>query len=152
MQDYLKGIVYITLISAIISQLLPREDYRKYGRILSGFLILLLFLQPFLQWSDIYPQFEQKYEQLLEDGKGKLEGSNEKYQEKQKKVIIEEAVANVMLQSGYETKEVEVSVRGEEIRRISVRLKGTIKQEEKDVLSQYLGEQYSLKQEQIYLE
>ena len=89
---------------------------------------------------------------MLEDGKGKLEGSNEKYQEKQKKVIIEEAVANVMLQSGYETKEVEVSVRGEEIRRISVRLKGTIKQEEKDALSQYLGEQYSLKQEQIYLE
>lgn len=152
MLNYLKGIVYITLISAIVSQLLPGEDYRKYGRILTGFLIILLFLQPFLQWSEIYPKLEQNYEYFLEEGSKKVDMDSDSYMEQHKELLVKEAVANAISQKGYHAKKVEVNIRGETIRSIRVRLEGVVEKEEKEQMQAYLGEQYELEKSQIELE
>lgn len=48
MKTYLKRIILFTFLAGVVDQILPDGTYKKYGRILSGFLLLLIFLQPLL--------------------------------------------------------------------------------------------------------
>ena len=157
MKRYIKEIIYVTLISAVVSQILPGDAYRKYGKMISGFIILLIFLHPVLEWSSIYPQLEQTYEQYLTQGKQQAEQGAQTEQEqlqeevwqKQQCLAVQEDIMAMLRQVGYAVDKVEVSMKGDRIQWVKVQMQQVVSQEQEMAVKEFLSQTYNMKERQV---
>lgn len=65
MSEWLKGLAGYFLISSVIMQMLPNGKYEPYLRLITGFLLILLVLQPVLKIKDIEGFLDRKIETFL---------------------------------------------------------------------------------------
>lgn len=90
---YIKNIVIFTLMTTMILNLYPKEEFEKYIRLFAGLLLLLLMLHPVLQWKDesfspeeylgtMVPEknldFEEKQKELEQILYERMDGETEK--------------------------------------------------------------------------
>lgn len=66
MKEYMSSILYMTLFIAFLSHILPNEKNRRLFHIISGFLLLLVFLQPLLHITGVEQELKRRYEWLNE--------------------------------------------------------------------------------------
>ena len=66
MKEYMSSILYMTLFIAFLSHIFPNEKNRRLFHIISGFLLLLVFLQPMLHMTGVEQELKKRYEWLNE--------------------------------------------------------------------------------------
>lgn len=59
--EWLRNLTTYTLLVAVVMQLIPNEDYRKYIRFFCGMVLIVLLISPLLQLIGIQEEFEQIY-------------------------------------------------------------------------------------------
>lgn len=60
--EWLKNLTTYTLLVAIIMQLIPSEEYRKYIRFFCGMVLIIMLMTPLLQLFDMKGEFEELYQ------------------------------------------------------------------------------------------
>lgn len=60
--EWLKNLTTYTLLVAIIMQLIPNEEYRKYIRFFCGMVLIVMLMTPFLQLFGMKGEFEKLYQ------------------------------------------------------------------------------------------
>ncbi|MCR5704809.1 MAG: stage III sporulation protein AF [Eubacterium sp.] len=90
---YIKNIVIFMLMTTMILNLYPREEFEKYIRLFAGLLLLLLMLHPVLQWKEksfspeayletMVPErdidFEKRQKELEQNLYERMDGKTEK--------------------------------------------------------------------------
>ncbi len=93
MKQYLVTIVFFTVLVSLIGQMLPGERYYKIYGIISGMLLILVFIYPLLQIFGVYEamgDFMQK--EVLKPSYKSVEESLSEALEKQIKVLLSDMV------------------------------------------------------------
>ena len=65
MSEWLKGLVGYCMITSIIMQMIPNGKYEPYIRLFTGFLLILLILQPVLKIRDADGFLDRQIEAFL---------------------------------------------------------------------------------------
>lgn len=65
MKEYITSILYMTIVTALVNQILPSERYRKLIGTVCGFLLLLVFFHPLLTGS-LEQELRQRYQVLVD--------------------------------------------------------------------------------------
>lgn len=74
--EWMTNIAIFSIISSLFLKLLPGKTYLPYGRLMAGIILILLFLNPLLE----YFHWEEKIEMdLLEKGERQLEELEKQY-------------------------------------------------------------------------
>ena len=90
MSEWMKNFVGFLLIISVVSHLLPDKKYEPYLRLFTGFLMILLLVQPVLKLGGVESFLEEKMLQLLQEQE-RLE--EEIYNQKETLLLEEEPVA-----------------------------------------------------------
>ncbi len=72
MKLWIKSLVGCLLIFSVVGQMLPDKKYEQYVRLFTGFLLILVVLQPVLKIREADSFLEQQIEQFMEE-QGRLE-------------------------------------------------------------------------------
>lgn len=94
--EWLRNLTTYTLLVAVVMQLIPNEDYRKYIRFFCGMVLIVMLISPLFQLVGIQEEFEQIYQskeyerivreleeagnmawEVTDDGDGKVEAEND---------------------------------------------------------------------------
>lgn len=67
MNEWLKSIIGFMLILSIVTQMMPNEKYEQYIRLFTGFLLIVLLLQPILKIGLADSFLEQRIEQFIQE-------------------------------------------------------------------------------------
>ena len=67
MSEWLNGLAGYFLITSIIMQMIPKGKYEPYIRLFTGFLLILLILQPVLKIRDADGFLERQIEKFVEE-------------------------------------------------------------------------------------
>lgn len=59
--EWLKNLTTYTVLVAVVMQLLPNEEYRKYIRFFCGMVLIVMLITPFFQMIGIREDFEEIY-------------------------------------------------------------------------------------------
>lgn len=70
METYLKSILFFTLLSAVIQQMLPGENYRRIVGMVCGFLMVLVFLKPLLSGIGLQEQIVEEFGRIVQENSG----------------------------------------------------------------------------------
>ena len=151
MQDYIKSIIYVTLISSVLSRLLIGEQYRRYGNILSGFALIVLFLQPFLNWNNVQSEFVNRYESFKKEAKEEWETQEIPQYEEEITELVEQNVKEYVSTKGYRCSKVEVAMKEEGMEQIRIHLSENVDYVRREELKEVLCERYQLMKSQIVL-
>ena len=101
MNDWIKTLVGYLLIVSIVTQMMPNQKYEQYVRLFTGFLLILLILQPALKIGSANTILEGKIHAFVQEQE-ELEAqigvqseafqkkSEELQQENQDQIVIEE--------------------------------------------------------------
>lgn len=74
--EWMTNIAIFSIISSLFLKLLPGKPYLPYGRLMAGIILILLFLNPLLEFF----HWEEKIEMdLLEKGERQLEELEKQY-------------------------------------------------------------------------
>lgn len=76
--EWMINIAVFSIISSLILKLLPGKNYLPYGKLLTGIMIILLFLTPVLELFHWNKELEQD---VLAVGEQKLEELEQEYWE-----------------------------------------------------------------------
>lgn len=60
--EWLKNLTTYTILVAIVMQLIPNEEYRKYVRFFCGMVLIVMLVTPLLQLGGIKEAFEELYQ------------------------------------------------------------------------------------------
>lgn len=161
--------VFLILVS-IISNLVQGEDYKKYIRIVSGIIIILIIINPIKKIFDeevIYSLFAEEYKQNeLVELKKSMEGMNSEIYKKTMEEYereIENKLKSVLEERGFgiENIDVTINIEGEEIYIEEVYIKtrskyGTydegVGRSTSEFIKSYLWEEYSIEKDIIQVE
>ena len=66
MNEWIKSFVGCLLMISVAMQMLPNSKYEHYVRLFTGFLILVLLIQPFLKIGSMDSYLEGKIEEAME--------------------------------------------------------------------------------------
>lgn len=80
MREYITSILYMTIVASLVHQILPSERYRKLIGIVCGFLLVLVFLQPFLN-GGLKQELLERYEILAEQYQDSFTFGNASYEQ-----------------------------------------------------------------------
>lgn len=72
MNEWIKSFVGCLLMISVVMQMLPNSKYEQYVKLFTGFLILVLLIQPFLKIGSMDSYLEGKIEEAMEV-QGRLE-------------------------------------------------------------------------------
>ena len=72
MNEWIKSFVGCLLMISVAMQMLPNSKYEQYVKLFTGFLILVLLIQPFLKIGSMDSYLEGKIEEAMEV-QGRLE-------------------------------------------------------------------------------
>ena len=100
MNDWIKTLVGYLLIVSVVIQMMPNRNYEQYVKLFTGFLLIILILQPVLKigsanafLEDKIHEFVQEQEELEAQISIQSEGfrkkSEELQQENQEQIVIE---------------------------------------------------------------
>lgn len=85
-QGYVMKLVTFGMLSAVVLNIMPREIYKKYIRLVLGFLLIIIILEPMTELfgeeahlSQIFQEFFSEIEEL--ETRPEYEEANETYQE-----------------------------------------------------------------------
>ena len=67
MSEWMKNFVGFLLIISVASHLLPDKKYEPYLRLFTGFLMILLLIQPVLKLGGVESYLEEKMLQFLQE-------------------------------------------------------------------------------------
>lgn len=74
--EWMTNIAIFSIISSLFLKLLPGKNYLPYGRLMAGIILILLFLNPLLEFF----HWEEKIEMdFLEKGERQLEELEKQY-------------------------------------------------------------------------
>ena len=100
MNDWIKTLVGYLLIVSVITQMMPNRKYEQYVRLFTGFLLIILILQPVLKIGSANTFLEGKIDAFVQEQE-ELEAqigvqseafqkkSEELQQENQEQIVIE---------------------------------------------------------------
>lgn len=60
--EWLKNLTTYTLMVAIVMQLIPNEEYRKYIRFFCGMVLIIMLMTPLLQLFGMKGELEELYQ------------------------------------------------------------------------------------------
>ena len=66
MNEWIKSFVGCLLMISVAMQMLPNSKYEQYVKLFTGFLILVLLIQPFLKIGSMDSYLEGKIEEAME--------------------------------------------------------------------------------------
>ena len=66
MNEWIKSFVGCLLMISVAMQMLPNSKYEQYVKLFTGFLILVLLIQPFLKIGSMDSYLEGKIEETME--------------------------------------------------------------------------------------
>ena len=66
MNEWIKSFVGCLLMISVVMQMLPNSKYEQYVKLFTGFLILVLLIQPFLKIGSMDSYLEGKIEEAME--------------------------------------------------------------------------------------
>jgi stage III sporulation protein AF len=168
--DSIKEIVVILILVSIISNLIPEENYKKYLRLISGIMIILIIINPIkkiLNEEGLYYDFAEEYKKndIVELKKSMDNINSEIYTRTKEEYENEIAykLKNSLEQRGYIIEETEVTMDIEEdllyIENVYIEIsnrygsyddsveKSTIK-----FIKSYLWEEYSINEDIVVIE
>lgn len=101
MNDWIKTLVGYLLIVSVITQMMPNRKYEQYVRLFTGFLLIILILQPVLKIGSANAFLEGKihaFVQEQEELEAQIGVQSEKFRKKseevqwdnQEQIVIEE--------------------------------------------------------------
>ena len=67
MNDWIKTLVGYLLIVSVITQMMPNGKYEKYVRLFTGFLLIILILQPLLKIGSANTFLEDKIHTFVQE-------------------------------------------------------------------------------------
>lgn len=67
MNDWVKSIVGYLLIISVVMQMMPNQKYTQYIRLFSGFLLIVLILQPVLKIRSADSFLEQQISEFIQE-------------------------------------------------------------------------------------
>ena len=142
--QYIKNIIYFTLFSAILQQLLPKEEYRKYARILTGFILLLLFLTPLFSMPVSQGQWNRCKRKFQLTGQKKRENGRIKKWCESVPDARELAMEQMLLESGYGNCRVKIKTQQDTIKEIKITVFTGVSKEQLKQLKTAVSKEFSL--------
>ena len=106
MREYITSILYMTIVASLVHQILPSERYRKLIGIVCGFLLVLLFLKPFLN-GGLKQELLKRYEDLTENYQDSFTFGEDSYEQ----LLSQSKQTELELLIGQITKEDTIKVR-----------------------------------------
>lgn len=120
--DWIKDIIYYLILMSLVFQLLPNENYRKYIKLFSGILLVIIVLKPlkiFVKDSSLeYVKAAfQQYNYGQQDIKSQVEDFKKVQEEVSKEYIsgqLKEQIQKLVEEKGYYVESAEVKMQDEE--------------------------------------
>ena len=67
MSEWLRSLVGYMIMVSVVMQMLPNSKYEQYVKLFTGFLLILLFMQPMLRIGSLEDCLENKISQFVEE-------------------------------------------------------------------------------------
>ena len=64
LKEWIQNITYYFIIVALILQMVPEKSYRKYIQFITGLILILLLLEPILNFTEFTVSFESYQNEL----------------------------------------------------------------------------------------
>lgn len=153
--DWAKNLAFFVLFMNLAYQLLPEGNLQKYSKLFSGFLMILLLIEPvtgLLKLNDnlalLVKQAEQQMESAMDEKISSDEMRLESYEKQLKK-----QVAYILEKDAYEVEEIEVRLEQIEdeiwIEKLQIKVKGEYLEEEKEKLTENIANYLGLESAQV---
>lgn len=168
--DSIREIAVFLILVSIISNFLPEDNYRKYIKIISGVIIILIIMNPIhkiFKGEEIVSMFEDVYKKNdLVEMKKSMEGMNSEIYQKtleEYETEIGTQLKNCLEERGFHIEDIRIrmNVEGEELYLEEVYIRvgdryGTydegVGRSTSEFIKTYLWEEYEIAEDIIYVE
>lgn len=157
--DWMTNLVLFSLMATLFLRILPGKTYVPYIRLFTGFLLILLFLEPLLSAFQISDHLAAKVNQDLfrleteemESELIKMEERQKKYYEKAYKEEVENQIMIRGLEKGDSLLQVNCELKDGRIEEVTLVYEGKVSAVSKKELRNYIQDFYQVESDNIYI-
>lgn len=153
--NMIRRVVAFLFVAVVLSNIFAGSEYRKYLSYATGLITVLLILMPIWQWMGKEKNWEDyfvqsSYEQKMVETKGEIERLGEQYEETIQKQYVASIRQEIAGYCGVETDDCQLTMKGQQIQSIHVKVKEMPKQVTTWLTS--LSIRYGVSEENIFIE
>lgn len=156
---WILNLTIFSLLTSLLLRLLPGKSYAPYIRLFSGFILILIFLDPFLENTGISESIAANIQkELFQLEKEEMESDLLKVEETQKQnyeaIYAKEAAAQITLwatKKDYPVLETECKLKDGEIQKITLTCETKLSPNDQKELKNYLQSFYQVQSSNIHI-